>query len=625
MATIRDVAEFAKVSTATVSRVINSNGYVNEETKWRVNEAIEQLNYFPNDVARSLFKGRSKMIALLVPDITNPFFPELARAIEDVTNQHGYTFVLCNTDNDIDKKMGYLSALQQKSVDGFIIVSSSLTEDYLKNIQTPIVALDRIISPEVSSVTVNNRDGARKAVKYLKSVGCSRIAHIAGPEHVDNAVYRMRGFLDEIKHEKWFDSSYVLSGAYNFEKAREAAVNLLTKNPKIDGIFAGNDLMGAGVLNAAASLDINVPEDLAVIGFDGISMSETVTPALTTMAQPIYDIGTKAAEILIEHISTRYQSVMREEFNVRLIERESTLRMEDLMSAKPKVCIIGSINMDLNVTTNKMPMQGETVLGDKFFTNPGGKGANQAVAAARMGADVNVIGAVGEDAFGQKLRQNLANEGIRTESIETIADVSTGTATIILSENDNRIIVAPGANNHVTPELVAKQRELIEESDIILMQLEVPMETIVSTVKIAEASDVQVILNPAPFQPLPESVLKKTAYMTPNEIELASMKEYPMYESIRQKMIVTRGGKGVTFVENGAENVIGGHCVQVTDTTGAGDTFNGALAGELAGGTNLPDAVTMANAAAALSVSKLGAQSGMPSKQDVQRFLQEGK
>ncbi|ALX50249.1 LacI family DNA-binding transcriptional regulator [Lentibacillus amyloliquefaciens] len=324
MTTIRDVAELAKVSTATVSRVINSNGYVNDGTKKRVKEAIEQLNYLPNDVARSLFKGRSQMIALFVPDITNPFFPELARAIEDVTNQYDYTFVLCNTDNDIVKKIDYLNALQQKSVDGFIIVSSSLMEEHLKNIQAPIVALDRSISSDISSVTVNNRVGSRQAVKYLKSLGCSRIAHIAGPEHVDNAIYRMRGFLDEVKHEGWFNSSYVVSGAYNFEMARKATVNLLTKNPEIDGIFAGNDLMGAGVLNAAASLDIKVPEDLAVIGFDGISLGEKVTPALTTMAQPIYDIGTRAAEILITQISTPDSTVTAEEFNVQLTERQST-------------------------------------------------------------------------------------------------------------------------------------------------------------------------------------------------------------------------------------------------------------------------------------------------------------
>ncbi|SFE21100.1 transcriptional regulator, LacI family [Lentibacillus persicus] len=326
MATIRDVAKLANVSTATVSRVINSNGYVNDETKKRVKDAIQQLNYLPNDVARSLFKGRSKMIALFVPDITNPFFPELARAVEDVTNQYDYTFVLCNTDNDIEKQMDYLNALQQKSVDGFIIVSSTIKKEHLQHIQVPIVALDRIISSDISSVTVNNRSGSRQVVQYLKSIGCQRIAHVAGPEHVDNAIYRMRGYLDEVKEEAWFNSSYVVSGKYNFDAAREAAMALLSELPEVDGIFAGNDLMGAGVLNAAASLGKNVPGDLAVAGFDGIAIGETLTPTLTTMAQPIYEIGAKAAEILMTHIQSLEHHVTAKEYSVKLIERQSTMK-----------------------------------------------------------------------------------------------------------------------------------------------------------------------------------------------------------------------------------------------------------------------------------------------------------
>ncbi|SFE21128.1 ribokinase [Lentibacillus persicus] len=293
------------------------------------------------------------------------------------------------------------------------------------------------------------------------------------------------------------------------------------------------------------------------------------------------------------------------------------------MSTQPNVCIVGSINMDLTVTTDKMPMQGETVLGQDFFTNPGGKGANQAVAAARMGANVKFIGAVGDDPFGKTLLTNFTNENIRTEGIEIVRDASTGTATIILSENDNRIIVASGANQSVTPDHVRKHRNLIITSDLVLLQLEVPLETIVATMEIAKANNVPVILNPAPYQPLPEEILKAAAYLTPNEIELASMKASPLFTSIKDKLIVTRGDKGVSFAEHGIEREISGHSVQVIDTTGAGDTFNGALAAELAGGTELADAVTAANAAAAISVSKTGAQAGMPVKEDIQGFLHE--
>ncbi|WP_188456976.1 LacI family DNA-binding transcriptional regulator [Virgibacillus oceani] len=324
MTTIKDVAKLAGVSTATVSRVMNGTGYVNPSTKKKVNSAIKQLDYRPNDVARSLFKGKSKMIALFVPDIMNPFFPELARAVEDVTNHHGYTFILCNTDDEIEKEQTYLNALQQKSVDGIIIVSSTITKELISKIKIPIIALDRIIGANMSSVTVNNREGAREAVRYLKSIGCQRIAHICGPDHVINTAERMKGYLDEVKDEDWFLSSYIVSGEYYFQTATQAMKKLLTVHPEIDGIFVGNDLMGVGVLKGAKELGIRVPDELSVIAFDGIMLGETTTPSLTTMAQPIYEIGARAAEMLLEQINdSKYQS-KREEFTVQLIERQST-------------------------------------------------------------------------------------------------------------------------------------------------------------------------------------------------------------------------------------------------------------------------------------------------------------
>ncbi|RWZ54674.1 LacI family transcriptional regulator [Halobacillus fulvus] len=328
MATIKDVARLAEVSTATVSRVLNRNGYVHPETKVRVAKAIEQLNYRPNDVARSLFKGRSKMIALFVPDIMNPFFPELARAVEDMTRQHDYTFVLCNTDDDPDKEIAYVEALKQKSLDGIVIVSSTMSGDYIKNFEIPVIALDRILHPSLSSVTVNNRAGSRQAVDYLKEIGCERIAHIAGPEHASNAKQRLDGYLDAVKEEDWFKYSYVEYGEYHFEEAKEATKRLLEKHPEIDGLFVANDLMGVGALKAAQAMGIDVPGQLSIIAFDGITLGETTSPTLTTMAQPIYKIGARAADMLIRQIEQQERTKQTEEFTVELIERESTKRRD---------------------------------------------------------------------------------------------------------------------------------------------------------------------------------------------------------------------------------------------------------------------------------------------------------
>ena len=330
MATIKDVAKVAGVSVATVSRVLNSNGYVNVDTKKRVDQAIEQLNYRPNDVARALFKGRSKMIALFVPDIMNPFFPELARAVEDITNKNGYTFVLCNTDDNLEKVLTYMDALQQKSVDGIIIVSSTITAESLKRINVPVIALDRIFSSELSTVTVDNYQGARKATEYLIGLGCQRIAHISGPINASNAKNRLQGYLDIVSDEDWFLPSYVASGSFNLQKAKDVAMELLMNHPELDGIFAANDVMGIGVMKAAESLGIHVPNDLSVIAFDGITLGEMATPSLTTMEQPIYDMGARASEMLIEQINDQTLARKNEAFSVQLVERQSTKRKRDM-------------------------------------------------------------------------------------------------------------------------------------------------------------------------------------------------------------------------------------------------------------------------------------------------------
>lgn len=329
MATIRDVAELAHVSVATVSRVINEKGYVNESTKEKVKQAVDQLSYKPNEVARTLYKGRSQMIALFVPDIMNPFFPELARAVEDIANQNGYTFVLCNTDDDPDKINTYTAGMQQKSVDGMIIVSSVLTTDSFKNVNVPVIALDRIFTSDLSAVTADNYQAGIQAAQYLMELGCQCIAHISGQESASNTMDRQQGYLDMVQHKKWFLSDYVVSGKYNLQESKEVTCQLLTAHPEIDGIFAANDLMGLGAIKAAESLGIQVPDDLSIIGFDGIKMGEIATPSLTTIQQPIYKMGAAAAEMLIQEINDHTLPKKIKQLPVQLVERQSTKRKRD--------------------------------------------------------------------------------------------------------------------------------------------------------------------------------------------------------------------------------------------------------------------------------------------------------
>ncbi|WP_332631555.1 ribokinase [Halalkalibacter flavus] len=289
--------------------------------------------------------------------------------------------------------------------------------------------------------------------------------------------------------------------------------------------------------------------------------------------------------------------------------------------SKRKITVIGSINMDLVTITNIRPQVGETVLGESFSTVPGGKGANQAVAAARLGADVTLIGCVGSDAFGQELRIHLMNEGVSFREVQNETKKHTGIASITISDQDNSIIVVPGANKEVTPTRIEPFIETIVGSDMILLQLEIPIHTVEYVIKKASHNNVPVIVNPAPFQPLSMETLEKVTYITPNEHE----KKMLQVVNMKEKVVVTKGSKGVSIWDNDEFIDIASYNVDVVDTTGAGDAFNGALAVALAERSSLKDACRFATAVGALAVTKLGAQSGMPTREEVVAFLESQK
>jgi ribokinase len=283
------------------------------------------------------------------------------------------------------------------------------------------------------------------------------------------------------------------------------------------------------------------------------------------------------------------------------------------------ITVVGSMNMDLVTETTKDPKWGETVLGEQFHTSFGGKGANQAVAAAKLGAKVGMIGAVGDDTFGQEYLQHLHRLGIYTDLIQTIQNERIGIAAITIYKGENKIIVVPGANAHITPGIIETHKEAIQQSEWLLIQLEIPTESVQKAIEIAHQGGVKIILNPAPFQEIPEHWINKITYMTPNESEAFSLlKQYEGSPSnLQEKLIITKGEKGVSFHENGCKIEIPSPKVKAVDTTGAGDTFNGALAAALSEGKPLREAVEFAGRAAAISVTKLGAQTGMPSRKDM--------
>ncbi|MCM3711662.1 LacI family DNA-binding transcriptional regulator [Sporosarcina luteola] len=324
MASIRDVAKYASVSVATVSRVLNDKGYVGAETRKKVEAAIAELNYRPNEVARSLFKKQSKTIGLILPDIMNPFFPELARAIEDTASKLGYTVILCNSDEDEEKAQRYIDVLLQKYVDGIIISSNTILEKTIRELNIPVVCIDREISKDIPTIVVDNKKGARMATRFLKEKGRRKIAHIRGPIDIVNANERCEGYREVVSGEQWFNESYIVNGNYRMETATEVVLELLRQHPEIDGIFAANDTMAIGAMKAAYQHGLKVPEEISIIGFDGIALGKASIPELTTIEQPLYKLGQTAAKVLIKLIKGQDIEKTFYQFDVQLVERDST-------------------------------------------------------------------------------------------------------------------------------------------------------------------------------------------------------------------------------------------------------------------------------------------------------------
>lgn len=300
---------------------------------------------------------------------------------------------------------------------------------------------------------------------------------------------------------------------------------------------------------------------------------------------------------------------------------------------RPRVVVVGSANTDMVVRVPQLPIPGETLLGSAFALMPGGKGANQAVAAARLGAVVTFVGCVGTDSFGDMLALNLENEGIDTQFVVRDPDAQTGVALITVDENfgENTIVVAPGANAKLSPALLEMAAAVIREADVLLCQLEIPIETVHAALQLARAAGVRTILNPAPAHVLSNDLLSLVSVLIPNQVEAAQMLATDLDPSaaaihLRQRgaetVVVTLGAHGarlVTATEN--TGVPAFPTEQVVDTTAAGDCFNGALAVALGEGQALEAAVKFASAAASLSVETEGAQPSLPNRLAVNKRL----
>ncbi len=292
-----------------------------------------------------------------------------------------------------------------------------------------------------------------------------------------------------------------------------------------------------------------------------------------------------------------------------------------------KLAVVGSINMDMTVTAERIPKKGETLHGDSISLIPGGKGANQAVAMAKLGAQVEMFGCVGDDSNGTMLLETLMKAGVKTGHIKVCKDTPTGIAMITVAENDNTIVVVPGANGKADRAYIDEIKPYLAEYDMVVLQHEIPLDTISYVIDFCAQKGIEAVLNPAPAAEVPMDIIEKVTYLTPNEHEAVLifgegksteelLRQYP------EKLIITQGSKGVSSCLKSGEILhVPARPAKVADTTGAGDTLNGEFCVRRSAVDDLKSDLLYANTAASLSTEKFGAQAGMPSAAEVEKEL----
>ena len=325
--TIREVAKEAGVSVATVSRYLNKNGYLSGKAEMKIKEVMEELEYKPNEIARGLARQKTNTIAFIVPDIINPFFPELFSAIEQAVKEKGYRLILITTHEESLNSNSFWNSLKSRYTDGLILASFDYGAPAVKELEEsglPFIRIDRAAdNTKEHSVGLDHYGGARMAVEHLIETGCRRIAHIAGPPDSPPSCQRLQGYKDAMAA---FPGRrlYIMEGDFSLESGRRQTEALLAKHPEVDGLFMANDMMAIGALKGLKQMGRKVPDDLALIGFDGIKLTGMVDPEISTIEQPIYQIGLSAASRLIGLIEKK-EMADSADLNVKLIKRASTL------------------------------------------------------------------------------------------------------------------------------------------------------------------------------------------------------------------------------------------------------------------------------------------------------------
>jgi len=624
--TIKEIAKLAGVSPSTVSKIINrKDENISQETRRRVLEIVEQYQYSP--VAKALEKSsiNTRLIGVVTPNIVDNYFATIIHYLERVLSKRGYNLIVCNTDEESEAEIDALNMLKARHVECIVVFCEKSSPRLGANIMA--CGIPRIvINPEESmsynaAVELNYQQAVSSLMQVFFDNNHNKVALVTQPEERRFKSY----YQDAIeKSGQVFDDSMVFEMCNDNSNCFKILDTVLKAGYR--AILADSMSVAYAIYTSSYMKHMNVGNDFSIAAFDDQNYAEVLSPPLTCVKP---DFSKMAETIAFAALNIVEGEELPDDLHIVdavLCLGESV--SENTKKQRPRIVVIGTINMDVMMEVPHLPSAGETIIITDKTVLPGGKGANQAIGAAKLGAEVGMIGRLGNDLYGKELFHNLHSANINVAGIDFDNKYQTGRAYIYVTDHaDYSIGVHAGANDGLDRKQINNYADMIKQASYCLVQTEIPMDTVEYIGQLCAENNVRMILKPSPAQVLSDELLRNIFMLIPNEVELNYL--IPGQQSLEDKVealldrgasevVLTLGEKGCYYASKQKKQYFRPMEVEVIDTAGASDAFISALAVYLAEGINVERALDFANIAAGISISRIGVQSALADRSTIE-------
>jgi len=632
--TIKEIAKLAGVSPSTVSKIINrKDESISEDTRNHVLDIVEKYNYSPIAKALERASVNTRLVGVVAPNTADSYFAKIIHSLERAFSKRGYSLIVCNTDGDCTTEIEALSLLKARHVECLVVLCEKASPELETNIidcDIPYIAVNPGEDMSYSAaVALNYKQAISSLMQIFFSNNHDKVALVIQSEgRCFKSYYR-----DELeKSGQVFDDSMVFEMHGDNSNSFEILDTVLKTGYR--AILADSMKVANALYTDSYMRHMLVGSDFSMVAFDDQGCAETLSPKLTC-AKP--DFGEMANAIASAALSITEGKVPSECLHiVDAVLYQGNSVSENTNKQRPHIAVIGTINMDVMLEVPHLPNAGETLIITEKTILPGGKGANQAVGAAKLGAEVSMIGRLGNDLYGKELFHNLHSANINITGVDFDNQYQTGRAYIYVTDYaDYSIGVHAGANDGLDCKQIDKYTDIIRQTSYCLVQTEIPMGTVEYLGEICAKNNINMILKPSPAKTLSDELLKNIYMLVPNEVEISNLVPGP--QSLEDKVkilldrgtprvVLTLGEKGCYYADKQKKQYFKPMNVEVVDTAGASDAFISALAVYLAEGINMERAIDYANIAAGISISRIGVQSALADRNTIEaKYKQKEK